>query len=293
MENDTASKENESEVLAKGAGANTANKKKKKKKNDVVLYVGNLEESVTDRHLHKLFSHCGYILNITIHETEGAQRFAHVTIKKNRKASSKEDTSELALALDGTEVEGKAIKVSSDLSLWIYRRTARKEEEEEKEKDRHDSKQPASMTKNKLEDALKYLDLWESDRKNWKFRKNSQNYLLANCYDRSKIKKTHFKIFLKYIVALSGISGERTRKGRSFSLDFPPTLPSCTLTTEAEDIVRDFDEKVDTTEKEKTDKKAAKLKYNRAVKILEDNYASFLLSFIARASTMVNVSSGP
>jgi len=106
------------------------------------------------------------------------------------------------------------------------------------------------MTKNKLEDALKYLDLWESDRKNWKFRKNSQNYLLANCYDRSKIKKTHFKNFLKYIVALSGISGERTRK-------------------EAEDIVRDFDEKVDTTEKEKTDKKAAKLKYNRAVKILE------------------------
>jgi len=106
------------------------------------------------------------------------------------------------------------------------------------------------MTKNKLEDALKYLDLWESDRKNWKFRKNSQNYLLANCYDRSKIKKTHFKNFLKYIVALSGISGERTRK-------------------EAEDIVRDFDEKVDTTEKEKTDKKAAKLKYNGAVKILE------------------------
>ncbi|GAB5356450.1 hypothetical protein AAMO2058_000290700 [Amorphochlora amoebiformis] len=218
---------------------NNEKKKKenvKKRVNDVVVYVGNLDSSVTEKQLQRLFSHCGYILNIkmaTVNKSDkNSKAFAHVKIKRNRK-SAEQDTAAQALALDGTELEGRTIKVQiSDLKAKSKKSKKAKAVPEQ------------SLTQKKKKNALKYLQEWKTNRIAWKFRKVSQAYLLAHCYDRTIIDKDQFKILLQYIQGLKGASMDRATKT-------------------AEKIVEDYE-----TQENEGGKKKGKLKYKRAIRIL-------------------------
>ncbi|XP_057311346.1 uncharacterized protein C7orf50 homolog [Hydractinia symbiolongicarpus] len=65
---------------------------------------------------------------------------------------------------------------------------------------------------NSTNPALKYLSTWYYDRKEWKFKKVRQTWLLQNAYDKGEVSKENFKMLLKYIEDMKG-------KSRSVTLE--------------------------------------------------------------------------
>mmetsp|Transcript_20850 Transcript_20850/g.34889 ORF Transcript_20850/g.34889 Transcript_20850/m.34889 type:complete len:220 (-) Transcript_20850:215-874(-) len=57
-------------------------------------------------------------------------------------------------------------------------------------------------------DPAEYLETWKSNKKEWKFNKNLQNWLLTNVYDESKVDKGTFKLMLKYCADMKGAARE-------------------------------------------------------------------------------------
>mmetsp|Transcript_30283 Transcript_30283/g.73719 ORF Transcript_30283/g.73719 Transcript_30283/m.73719 type:complete len:297 (+) Transcript_30283:185-1075(+) len=229
------------------AGPSTKSKKKKRK-NHVVLYVGNLDPSITEKKLQAHFKHCGYILNISAKHDNARSGYAHITIKKNKGVHG--DTEQLALELDESEIDGRKIKVRITADLKEKNREKleqKKKGQSIKEQQKDKPLQPERSKK--MENALRYLESWDSDRKSWKFRKVSQSYLLENCYDRSVLQKKHFRIFIRYIEDLKGICSDRMR-------------------TEAREIIKEWEES-DVSAFPKEERRHKKLRYNRALKISE------------------------
>src|SRR5690606_34163062 len=52
--------------------------------------------------------------------------------------------------------------------------------------------------------ALRYLEMFQNNRKEWKFNKNLQNYLINFWSNYNKLPKEHFKIFLRYCIEMKG-----------------------------------------------------------------------------------------
>ncbi|XP_060696796.1 uncharacterized protein C7orf50 homolog [Hemiscyllium ocellatum] len=76
--------------------------------------------------------------------------------------------------------------------------------------------------------ALKYLKSWSKERKNWKFQKTRQTWLLKHMYDRTKISDKHFARLLKYLNGLKGKAREETiQKAEALMKEFE-TTDDCT-----------------------------------------------------------------
>jgi hypothetical protein len=53
-----------------------------------------------------------------------------------------------------------------------------------------------------------YVTTWRTDKSNWKFNKNLQNWALNNCFDGDKIDKQLFHDALPYLVSVVGKARE-------------------------------------------------------------------------------------
>ncbi|KAB7504229.1 hypothetical protein Anas_10016, partial [Armadillidium nasatum] len=58
----------------------------------------------------------------------------------------------------------------------------------------------------KAQMALEYVEMWQNDRSNWKFRKNLDIFLQKYCLHSKRIPKSHFKIVLDYFSSGNGKS---------------------------------------------------------------------------------------
>eukprot|EP00736_Rhodelphis_marinus_P012347 Rmarinus@m.3616 len=92
--------------------------------------------------------------------------------------------------------------------------------------------------------ALEYLEQWDKDRKNWKFQKVRQTWLLQHMFNPDSIHKTHFPVLLRYINGLQGVAREATL-------------------TRASEVVKEVEDK-----EEESRSKADRKKLKRAHKIL-------------------------
>ena len=212
----------------------------------IQVYVGNLDGSVSDKKVKAMFSHCGYILGLSVtRHNKGdpsSRGFAHITFKKKKRKN--QDTLQLALELDGTMVNGRPIKVRKADSDKSHR---------SKKKKTDDGSAPTGEpeTKSKLENALEYLETWANDRSKWKFRKVYQVCLLSCLYDRSCVGKAHFKMLLDYMRGLKGGAAAAKRD-------------------EATRIVADWDTNAETYEAlPSAQRKTIRAKYKRAVRVLD------------------------
>ncbi|XP_043567818.1 uncharacterized protein C7orf50 homolog isoform X1 [Chiloscyllium plagiosum] len=76
--------------------------------------------------------------------------------------------------------------------------------------------------------ALKYLKSWSKKRKNWRFQKTRQTWLLKHMYDRNKLSDKHFARLLKYLNGLKGNAREETiQKAEALMKEFE-TTDDCT-----------------------------------------------------------------
>ena len=66
-----------------------------------------------------------------------------------------------------------------------------------------------SLKPDKAVKACEYLMIWHKAKSSWKFQKVRQVYLLQNKFEPSLIDKKHFKILLKYLIALKGQSRQQ------------------------------------------------------------------------------------
>eukprot|EP01080_Neovahlkampfia_damariscottae_P012612 gene12612-6517_t len=85
----------------------------------------------------------------------------------------------------------------------------REREEETKVNNKKNKLNPRPKDRKKeikydIHDALKHLETFENDHKNWKFHKKHQIYILTNILNKKLIPKKYFKIALKYIINLEG-----------------------------------------------------------------------------------------
>eukprot|EP00457_Paulinella_chromatophora_P011002 gb/GEZN01011122.1/.p1 GENE.gb/GEZN01011122.1/~~gb/GEZN01011122.1/.p1 ORF type:complete len:232 (-),score=50.01 gb/GEZN01011122.1/:399-1094(-) len=62
----------------------------------------------------------------------------------------------------------------------------------------------------KMKSVIEYLQLWDSDRDSWKFRKMSQTLALQNLYSKQLLPKKSFVICLRYMESMKGQSREKT-----------------------------------------------------------------------------------
>ncbi|KAL5018847.1 hypothetical protein ScPMuIL_004569 [Solemya velum] len=83
----------------------------------------------------------------------------------------------------------------------------KKKAEEKKNKKELDEKKESAKTP-----ALEYLKQWKSDRKNWKFQKVRQVWVLQHMYDDAQITDDNFEIVLEYLEGLKGQSKDMTVK---------------------------------------------------------------------------------
>ncbi|CAH2307233.1 Hypothetical predicted protein [Pelobates cultripes] len=60
--------------------------------------------------------------------------------------------------------------------------------------------------------SLQYLKSWSEKRKDWKFQKTRQIWLLQNMYDQEKISDDYFPILLEYLEGLKGSARDTTVK---------------------------------------------------------------------------------
>jgi hypothetical protein len=69
--------------------------------------------------------------------------------------------------------------------------------------------QPGEEGFAKLE-AMEYLQLWDTDRVQWKFNKNRQVWLLQKMFHPSSVDRHAFKILLKYLEGMNGAARQTT-----------------------------------------------------------------------------------
>ena len=69
--------------------------------------------------------------------------------------------------------------------------------------------QPGEEGFAKLE-AMEYLQLWDTDRVQWKFNKNRQVWLLQKMFHPSSVDRHAFKILLKYLEGMKGAARQTT-----------------------------------------------------------------------------------
>ncbi|TRY62721.1 hypothetical protein TCAL_08196 [Tigriopus californicus] len=85
-----------------------------------------------------------------------------------------------------------------------------KEDSSAKVKSKKKKKKKSSATSDHVHEtigrgkAMKYLEVWATDRANWKFEKCRQIWLIQNCYDQVKIPDDKFDQLLEYIGSIKG-----------------------------------------------------------------------------------------
>lgn len=82
-----------------------------------------------------------------------------------------------------------------------------KKKKKKKNKVEHEPEQESNPA---LHPALDYLRTWDTNRKNWNFKKVRQVWLLQNMFDQVQIADEDFSILLKYLEGLKGAAKEKT-----------------------------------------------------------------------------------
>eukprot|EP00041_Stephanoeca_diplocostata_P007548 m.107844 g.107844 ORF g.107844 m.107844 type:complete len:150 (+) comp16930_c0_seq2:227-676(+) len=83
--------------------------------------------------------------------------------------------------------------------------------------------------------ALDYVRAWSADKKNWKFMKNRQSWILKNLYDPYKIPKEDFKLVASYIASIQGIQRTKLEEEAKTLLDTQPAVKESSTSADGDD----------------------------------------------------------
>ncbi|XP_059475150.1 neurofilament medium polypeptide [Neocloeon triangulifer] len=117
-------------------------------------------------------------------------------LKKKQKKNAKNPDAESA-------EEKKEPKVENGEKKEVLRRPKKKKKTIAKEKVANIAK-TEELQKELQQKATEYLNLWKNDRKNWKFVKNLQTWLVANVFDVEKVDNDLFQILAEYLKGATG-----------------------------------------------------------------------------------------
>lgn len=156
-----------------------------------------------------------------------------IKIKKSKKTSS--DASEVTEGdkVEGTEIDDTQTPVKKKKKLQVDEekdktddesgdnpgndsevrkspKSKKKKKKKLKEQDNEQSTPDPEQKGDKL--ASEYLKQWSDDRKNWKFQKVRQVWLLKHMYNQDQVTDDDFEILLLYLDGLKGKSREVTVK---------------------------------------------------------------------------------
>lgn len=157
-----------------------------------------------------------------------------IKIKKSKKRTSS-DASEVTEGdkVEGTEIDDTQTPVKKKKKLQVDEekdktddesgdnpgndsevrkspKSKKKKKKKLKEQDNEQSTPDPEQKGDKL--ASEYLKQWSDDRKNWKFQKVRQVWLLKHMYNQDQVTDDDFEILLLYLDGLKGKSREVTVK---------------------------------------------------------------------------------
>ncbi|XP_063286477.1 uncharacterized protein C7orf50 homolog [Pelobates fuscus] len=120
-----------------------------------------------------------------------------------------------------SKVESPEMKDLEDLTPEEQRKRERKLKKERKKEEKRlkresaiddDDEEEKPSKPSVCELSLQYLKSWSEKRKDWKFQKTRQIWLLQNMYDQEKISDDYFPILLEYLEGLKGSARDTTVK---------------------------------------------------------------------------------
>lgn len=165
----------------------------------------------------------------------------------------------------------------------LAKRTASEKEEEGSSSTTPKKKKRKVVVKDPTQVA-EYLQTWKNDRKNWKFNKNTQSWLIRHMYQADKLQKGTFQILMEYLQGLQGGTTKQrilvdasTRAMRYREYEKKLEKKEVLAGDDAEEIGKDKDinKSVDEEEKEEVDRWTKlsnhdkRKEYKRARKVLE------------------------
>ncbi|XP_036391862.1 uncharacterized protein C7orf50 homolog [Megalops cyprinoides] len=134
--------------------------------------------------------------------------------KKKKKISNKEESEQNVSACTEQEQEEQD---EGDLSpeerrvLERKMKKMRRKEEKRKPKEQGQSEEKAEASKpSAAQLALDYLTCWSETRKDWKFQKTRQTWLLQHMFDMEKVPEKSFPVLLTYLEGLRGVARDTT-----------------------------------------------------------------------------------
>ncbi|XP_029933941.1 protein cholesin [Myripristis murdjan] len=139
----------------------------------------------------------------------------HKKKKKKKQIEIIEPTADLALTHEQQEEEEE--EGEEDLSPEEQRALERKMKKilkkEEKKRVKAEGKSSETSEESKPtapQQALDYLSCWAEKRKEWKFQKTRQTWLLQHMFDSDKIPDENFSVLLQYLEGLRGGARDTT-----------------------------------------------------------------------------------
>ncbi|CEG80960.1 hypothetical protein RMATCC62417_15219 [Rhizopus microsporus] len=141
-------------------------------------------------------------------QTQGQKLLEAMTAKKAAKEALLKGVKSTHVSFDD---EGNEQKVGTVTEGEKKRRNEEQvsEKKTKKAKKLKAKKIEETKTDSKQKEAFEYLQLFVNDRKNWKFKKVLQTWILQNLY---KMPKSEFDNALEYLKDLQGASREKTKK---------------------------------------------------------------------------------
>ncbi|KAK3089045.1 hypothetical protein FSP39_000385 [Pinctada imbricata] len=126
---------------------------------------------------------------------------------EKKKDPEESKNSDGQLAKEGSDVDIKTSKVKSNKAKRKEKKKKRRRKKiaKEEEDEEDDSKEGTAQTA-----ALEYLRLWANNKKEWKFQKVRQVWLLNNLFSNEKVQDKDFAILLSYLEGLKGKSRQTT-----------------------------------------------------------------------------------
>ncbi|XP_078273739.1 protein cholesin [Rhinoraja longicauda] len=130
------------------------------------------------------------------------------TRQKRKKRARSQDTEEKPM--DGIEGEEE---LSPEAKRTMERKLKKERKKEEKKTLREASvvvQEGTPQRASACQLALEYLTTWSTNRKEWRFQKTRQIWLLQHMYDRDQVSDKHFTLLLDYLQGLQGNARELT-----------------------------------------------------------------------------------
>ncbi|XP_033886688.2 uncharacterized protein C7orf50 homolog [Acipenser ruthenus] len=133
--------------------------------------------------------------------------------KKKNKKNKVEEPEEVLREVQGEEEDEEGLTLEERRILERKIKKERKKEEKQQMKEAGVSAQETEPVKpSGSEMAQDYLTCWSKNRKDWRFQKTRQTWLLQHMFDSDKLPDEFFAVMLEYLDGLKGGARETTVK---------------------------------------------------------------------------------